>query len=97
MYGLLRRGRAGRALGPPAWGLATAGLRRGLPAPRAGTERHRTVEIQETLYVEAPLERVFAFWSHYDNFPLFMSNVREVQDLGGHRSAGWWAGRGACR
>lgn len=86
VYGLLRRGRAGRALRTAGLGLATAGLRRGLPAPRAGTERRRTVDIQKTLYVEAPLERVFAFWSHYDNFPLFMSNVREVQDLGGHRS-----------
>jgi uncharacterized membrane protein len=44
------------------------------------------VDIQKTLYVEAPVERVFAFWSHYDNFPLFMSNVREVSDLGGQRS-----------
>jgi uncharacterized membrane protein len=36
--------------------------------------------------VEAPLEQVYAFWSNYGNFPLFMSNVRDVQDLGGSRS-----------
>jgi uncharacterized membrane protein len=86
-YGLFRRGRSGRALRTAGLSLATAGLRSGtLPLPRASSERRRVVDIQKTLFVEAPLERVFAFWSHYDNFPLFMSNVREVNDLGGDRS-----------
>jgi len=44
------------------------------------------VDIQKTLYVEAPTEQVYAFWENYENFPLFMSNVRQVQDLGGLRS-----------
>jgi len=85
-YGLFRRGRTGRALRSAGLGLATAGLRRPVAGARSGTERRRTVDIQQTLYVDAPLERVFAFWSHYDNFPLFMSHVRQVTDLGGHRS-----------
>jgi uncharacterized membrane protein len=29
---------------------------------------------------------VYAFWSNYENFPLFMSHVREVEDLGAGRS-----------
>lgn len=85
-YGLLRRGRTGRMLRSAGLGLATAGLRRAVPTTRPGSERRRTVDIQKTLYVEAPLERVYAFWTHYDNFPLFMSNVRTVIDLGGQRS-----------
>jgi uncharacterized membrane protein len=93
-YGLLRRGRTGRVLRSAGLGLATAGLRPAVPAARSGSERRRTVDIQKTLYIEAPLERVFAFWSHYDNFPLFMSNVREVNDLGGHRSHWVVNGRG---
>lgn len=86
VYGLVRGGRTGRALRTAGLGLATAGIRPTLPAPRTAGERRRTVDIQKTLYVEAPVERVFAFWSHYDNFPLFMSNVRQVSDLGGQRS-----------
>ena len=49
-------------------------------------ERRRTVDIQKTLFVDAPVDRVYEFWSDYENFPLFMSNVREVRDLGGGRS-----------
>jgi uncharacterized membrane protein len=44
------------------------------------------VDIQKTLHIAAPLDQVYAFWSSYENFPLFMSNVREVEDLGGGRS-----------
>jgi uncharacterized membrane protein len=56
------------------------------PARRAGRERRRTVDIQKTLFVGAPVERVYGFWTDYENFPRFMSSVREVQDLGGGRS-----------
>ena len=85
-YGLLRRGTVGGMLRTLGLSLAATGVRRraALPPPRG--ERRRTVDIQKTLYVEAPLERVYAFWNNYENFPLFMSNVRRVEDLGGRRS-----------
>ena len=35
---------------------------------------------------------MYEFWTDYENFPLFMSNVREVRDLGGGRSH--WVVRG---
>jgi uncharacterized membrane protein len=46
----------------------------------------RAVDVHKSLDVDAPLERVFAFWRNYENFPRFMSNVREVRDLGEGRS-----------
>jgi uncharacterized membrane protein len=49
-------------------------------------DRRRAVDIQKTLYIDAPIDQVYAFWSHYENFPLFMSHVRAVEDLGGGRS-----------
>jgi uncharacterized membrane protein len=49
-------------------------------------ERRRTVDIQKSVHVEAPVDRVYAFWSTYDNLPLFMTNVRQVKDLGEGRS-----------
>ena len=39
----------------------------------------RGIAVRKTLHVEAPVERVFAFWTDYQNFPRFMHNVREVQ------------------
>jgi uncharacterized membrane protein len=86
VYGLLRRGAVGGLLRTLGLGLAATGIRKGRTALPTAGERRRTVDIQKTLYVEAPIEQVYAFWENYENFPLFMSNVREVQDLGGQRS-----------
>jgi uncharacterized membrane protein len=46
----------------------------------------RAVDIQKTITINAPIERVFELWAHYQNFPHFMSNVRDVKDLGDGRS-----------
>jgi uncharacterized membrane protein len=88
LYGLTRRGGAGKMLRTVGTGLLldTAGrgkLRLGNGSP---LDRRRAVDIQKTLYIDAPVSEVYAFWSNYENFPLFMSHVREVEDLGGGRS-----------
>lgn len=41
------------------------------------------VAVHKSLEINAPVERVFEFWSNYENFPSIMSNVIDVQDLGG--------------
>jgi uncharacterized membrane protein len=84
-YGLLRRGRIGGLLRVLGLGLAATRGRRAKPPGPPG-ERRRTIDIQRTLYVDAPLDRVYAFGTTYENLPLFLSNVREVGDLGGGRS-----------
>jgi len=84
-YGFLRRGASGRVLRTLGVGMTAAGVRRH-PGRTRRAERRRTVDIQKTIHVDAPLERVYAFLSSYDNFPLFMSDVREVRDLGDGRS-----------
>ena len=86
-YGLLRRGTAGGLFRRVGMGLAAVGVGgSAMPSPTPGAERRRTVDIQKTLYVTAPVERVYAFWSNYENFPQFLSSVRDVEDLGGGRS-----------
>jgi len=37
------------------------------------------IAVQKTIYVDAPVAQVYAFWTDYQNFPRFMHNVREVQ------------------
>ncbi|MBI4510241.1 MAG: BON domain-containing protein [Deltaproteobacteria bacterium] len=44
----------------------------GLGAERRGISFHKTFE------VKAPIDQVFDFWSHFENFPRFMEHVREV-------------------
>jgi Polyketide cyclase / dehydrase and lipid transport len=34
--------------------------------------------VHESIEVQAPLEDVFGYWSHFENFPNFMQNVEEV-------------------
>ncbi len=83
LFGLLRRGPVAVALRTIGAGLLTRGARqRAEPA----AERRRAVDIQKTIHIAAPREQVYSFWCSYDNFPLFMSNVREIEDLGAGRS-----------
>jgi uncharacterized membrane protein len=87
VYGLVRRGAWGAVLRTVATGMLarTAGSY-GPGGLGVGSDRRRAVDIQKTLYIDAPVEQVYAFWSNYENFPLFMSHVRQVDDLGGGRS-----------
>jgi uncharacterized membrane protein len=40
------------------------------------------IEVRKTINIAADIGDVFGFFSNYDNFPLFMHNVREVRDHG---------------
>jgi uncharacterized membrane protein len=87
LYGLARRGLIGVAARTVGAGMLWNEVREARdPARRPVRDRRRTIDIQKTLFVGAPVERVYSFWTDYENFPLFMSSVREVQDLGGGRS-----------
>lgn len=46
----------------------------------------RAVDVQKIINVAAPVEEVFCFWTNYQNFPCFMSNVRDVREVGENRS-----------
>jgi uncharacterized membrane protein len=52
----------------------------GIGAGRNGIAVHKIIN------VAAPVPVVFDFWSNYENFPLFMSNVREVKSTGENSS-----------
>ena len=83
LFGLARRGAVATAARTIGAGMLAKEV--GERAARRG-DRRRTVDIQKTLHIGAPVAKVYEFWSSYENFPLFMSNVREIEDLGGGRS-----------
>ena len=41
----------------------------------------RAIHFHKIINVTAPVKEVFTFWSNYENFPRFMSNVREVREM----------------
>jgi uncharacterized membrane protein len=95
LYGLARRGLIGMAARTVGAGMLWSEMREARTgAGETVRERRRTVDIQKSLFIGAPVDRVYDFWTDYENFPLFMSNVREVRDLGGGRSRWIVAGPG---
>ena len=63
-------------------GATVVGLWLGRRAMSSGQD----IELSRTVTVEAPIERVYQFWNDFDNFPRFMSSVREVHRVGPDRS-----------
>lgn len=43
------------------------------------------VPVEKTIRIQAPVEAVFAHWRNLENFPLWMSHVREVSYIGADR------------
>jgi len=87
LYGLTRRTPLGAAIA--AIGLAV--LARGvtnMPIRRliGANAGRRAIDLQKTIDIAAAPETVFDVWTNYENFPHFMSHIREARDLGQRRS-----------
>jgi uncharacterized membrane protein len=46
----------------------------------------RAIEVEKTIRIAAPVERVWELWSNFENFPRFMSHLREVRKVDEGRS-----------
>ena len=83
LYATKRRGLIGAALGPAGFGLVSRALTnldlRHLVGVGVGAG---AVTIQKTITIAAPVAAVFDFWMQHENYPQFMSNVREVVKTG---------------
>ena len=72
-------------------GLALCALGTGLMARATANEniaqlvKPRGIQIEKYVHVDAPVEEVFAYWRNLENFPQWMSHVREVRYVGGDR------------
>jgi uncharacterized membrane protein len=74
-WGLSRRGRSGYAAVISGAGLVAAAI---VAAQRRGKSA-ATTEIKKVLHIQAPVERVFDFWSRFENFPRFMPHLSAVK------------------
>jgi uncharacterized membrane protein len=82
LRGLAQRGMRGWVSGTVGLALLQRALKQ--PAPHsfsAGDEHERGVDLQKTINIDAPLERVFPLLADPLNFPRFMSHVHEVKRM----------------
>jgi uncharacterized membrane protein len=83
LWGAQRKGIPAAAAGLAGTALALRGLTN-LPARRLTgvAAGRRAVTVQKAITVLAPVERVFAFFTQWENWPRWMSHVREVRTTG---------------
>lgn len=44
------------------------------------------VHFEKTIHIDAPVELVYAYWANFENFPKFMTHLKEVRHLKNGRS-----------
>ncbi len=82
LYGARRKNILSAAVG---LSLVTRGLTNMGMEDLIGLDGGHGIAVQKTITINAPVRKVFELWSHHENFPHFMSRVREVKDLGNGR------------
>ena len=80
VVGSRRRGMVGTALGLTGLTLLARGATNVELRRLLGVAGRRAVGVQKTININAPVEQVFAFFTDYENYPHFMSHVREVRE-----------------
>lgn len=46
-----------------------------------GIDGNGAVHFDKTVHIEAPVEEVYGFWSNFENFPKFMTHLKDVRHL----------------
>jgi len=79
LWGLCRGGLTGKALLVGGGALVTrAASNRPLSRLTGVGGARRMIEFRKTLLVHAPIDEVYSFWAHVENFPRFMEHIHEV-------------------
>ncbi len=79
LWGLSRGGLTGKALLVGGGTLlARAATNRSISRLTGVGGGCRTIELRKTLLVHAPIDEVYSFWTHVENFPCFMEHVVKV-------------------
>jgi uncharacterized membrane protein len=82
-YGAKRGGVVGGTVGIVGSGIVARALTNFETARLLGLdEQRKVIDIQKTINIEAPVDQVFDYWSHPENFPDFMTHVHEVRRIG---------------
>lgn len=85
LYGTKRRGVIGSVIGSLGFGVVMRALTNVETSALVGLHakgKGKAIEIHKTISIDAPVEKVFNYWSHPENFTDFMSHVHEVNRIG---------------
>ena len=95
LAGWIRGGAHGIAMGTAGAGMfARAIANRDLKTLVGVGDANRGVVVRKAIHIDAPVSEVYRNWT-IENFPLWMSHVREVRPLGGNRHH--WVVEGPAR
>lgn len=88
LIGLFRRSPLAAAAGVVGLALAarSSGGSGSVVSNLLGSGRGKRIEVEKSIRVDAAPDEVYDMWTHYENFPRFMSHVVEVRDTGKRRS-----------
>jgi uncharacterized membrane protein len=82
IYGGKRRGAFGTAISTIGLGMLGRALTNFETRRLAGLDGDvKGIHVEKTITIDAPVDKVFTYWSHPENFPEFMSHVREVRRI----------------
>jgi len=80
LQGLQARGVARRVLTSAGVGLLTRAASNIPPGRLVGLAATRqAIQVEKTITVQAPVDQVWELWSNFENFPRFMTHLREVR------------------
>jgi uncharacterized membrane protein len=80
LWGRRRKGWSGMAAKFAGAAIARRAITNTPVRPLAG--ERRAIDVQKSITVQAPVARVFAFFTEWENWPRWMSHVREVRSTG---------------
>jgi uncharacterized membrane protein len=87
LYGMLRKGLIGTTLSITGLGLVARGVTNMDFRTMLGMGRaSQGIDIEKAININAPVNELYDFWTHFDNFPKFMKHVVEVKDIGNNRT-----------
>jgi uncharacterized membrane protein len=82
-YGARRRGVVGSTMSTIGLGIVARALANFETGQLLGLDEGRNViDVQKAINIKAPVDKVFDYWSHPENFPDFMTHVHEVRRIG---------------
>lgn len=83
IYGAKRRGVIGSVVSTAGLGMLTRALTNFEAGRLVGfDDQRRVIDIEKAISIEAPVDRVFTYWSHPENFSEFMTHIHEVRIIG---------------
>lgn len=88
-YGLVRRSPRAKVLGTVGAGILLRALaNRPMSQLFSRSRGPSALSLQKTVHLDIPIEEAYGFWSDFENFPKFMSHVKQVR-VGAKNSSQW--------